>query len=188
MAKNHLDTVQLSLMDQIIVRGYIRNVLCFALDDQQRPQAILRLKQGLQTTLAERPFLSGSLQLTKNPEGQDGKVELYYNKDVLDVEETGHFHIRFLGDTQFPYAYDELHAAGMPPSKLPGEILSTLPNAPSLCKPAPILAVHANFIRGGLLLCIYMHHSVVDGGGLGHFITRFAQKVRSAETVSQESE
>ena len=39
----------------------------------------------------------------------------------------------------------------------------------------PLLSVTANFVRGGLILAIYFHHTISDGPSMGRLIELLAQ-------------
>ncbi|OCL13701.1 hypothetical protein AOQ84DRAFT_412899 [Glonium stellatum] len=190
--------VVLSVIDQTIVRAYIRNLLFFPFPHlDQAPIAAARLKKALVTTISCWPYLAG----TVGPADEDnGKILLEYNDEIPDVETSGLFCAKILDD--FLWTYSELKEAGVPPSRVPGDIF--VPDAlrerdgidspiaegrQSLASvPIPVLAVQANFIQGGLVLSIYCHHSVVDGAGLTIFFEKFATNMRTESSLGSQAD
>lgn len=79
-------------------------------------------------------------------------------------------------------SYEDMAAAGMPMSMLPTQLVCSFPDSPDLAasrETAPhALQVAVNFVSGGLLLAVYIAHSVMDGKGAKHFIEAFAASVR----------
>src|SRR5699024_1609614 len=79
----------------------------------------------------------------------------------------------------FGWTYQRLKEAGFPakafvdPSfTVPYQLVEGGPGI-------PVLEVHARVIEGGLLLCIYLHHSISDGRGMTNFLSVFADCSRS---------
>ncbi|KAF2471714.1 trichothecene 3-O-acetyltransferas-like protein [Lindgomyces ingoldianus] len=182
-------TLHLSLMDQSAVRAYIRNLLIFPFPDMsQAEDAVNTLREGFQATVAQLPYLAGTLGPV-DPES--GRLTLRYPKEVSDVQDSGLFSFdMILADRQ--YTYERLKKEGMPPSAFPGTTYAprSLRDHPGMESPiaegvlsfkefsAPVLGVHAFFIPGGLVLSMYLHHSVSDGTGMNTFYKHFAENVR----------
>lgn len=161
------DFVELSELDQLMPRLYVRWLLCFPLtsDSPSEERLLDILHSGVMATYQDMPILGGSLV----PETQD-KSRLR----VLCPEEHKVFRLRAkhhngADDNTFP-TYAHLREANFPVSELPDSIL-TPPELPSL----PVFDIMPTFIRGGLLLCVKCHHSVVDGAGLGLIMQSFAR-------------
>lgn len=67
--------------------------------------------------------------------------------------------------------FDEIVAAGGPISMLDGKHIvpwAGLP-LPAGISPLPVVALQANFIKGGLLLIMSFHHNIIDGTGIFQF-------------------
>lgn len=75
--------------------------------------------------------------------------------------------IKYCDDKIAPMA--QLLRAGAPTKMLDGSILApwpALPQPSGLTTPQPVFALQANFIKGGLLLCLSTHHNMIDGVGV----------------------
>lgn len=93
----------------------------------------------------------------------------------------------------FPYTYEQLKRNGMPPSAFKNtmfvpEDLANYPGIPASgegkvdfeLSDAPAMRVQAYFIPGGLVLSMYMHHSVLDFSGVTTFWQNFCANVTRA--------
>ena len=89
-----------------------------------------------------------------------------------------------LSHADFPWTYEQLVAAGVPPNVMNKEILSNQPEWPKLEVRHPALAIQANFIEGGLILCFAFHHAVADGGSFVTFLKAFAAATKSRSSTS----
>ncbi|KAI4246919.1 MAG: hypothetical protein LQ352_006263, partial [Teloschistes flavicans] len=86
-------------------------------------------------------------------------------------------------------SYSEILAANGPVSMLDGNVLCPLPGFPlsyeeSKIGPAPVVAVQANFIKGGCLLNFSNQHNMMDATGLFTFIMLLATVMRGEEIPS----
>jgi hypothetical protein len=90
----------------------------------------------------------------------------------------------------FPHPYEKLKKAGMPPSAfksttfLPDDFANWAgvpATGEGICdfhlSDVPVMRVQACFIPGGLVLSIYVHHSVLDFHGISTFWESFAANV-----------
>ncbi|KAK5157974.1 hypothetical protein LTS14_003897 [Recurvomyces mirabilis] len=69
--------------------------------------------------------------------------------------------------SEFKHSYEELAISNMPPGLLVSDSLRLLPDTPDITDSGvPVFAVLANIVRGGVLLALYLHHSVADLQGL----------------------
>jgi hypothetical protein len=95
-----------------------------------------------------------------------------------------------LHEESFPYTYEQLKRDGMPPSafRIPTFVPEDLANYPGVPPSgegkidfersnAPAMRVQAYFIPGGLVLSMYMHHSVLDFSGVTTFWQTFCANV-----------
>ncbi|KAF2185590.1 hypothetical protein K469DRAFT_726702 [Zopfia rhizophila CBS 207.26] len=187
------NALHLSITDQVAVRAYIRNLLIFPFPDpNQAEDAIRVLKDGLQVTLSQLPYLAGTLGPA---DPQAGKIPLSYTDDIPDIStlfdySVGKDSLKWIQEN-WPN-YEELREAGMPPSMFPGKTFaprslrnldgmeSTIAEGKATFNgfAVPVMGTQAFFIPGGLVLSIYVHHSVVDGTGLSVFYKRFSENVR----------
>ena len=161
--------IRLSLLDQIMPRFYIRLVLCFpvqAASENDRNSIYTTLEKGLQRTVTRVPFLGGFLE-----EDQDGSHNLHITSGpgVLlrsnDLTEDS------------DRSFNVLKAAHFSPSHLDGDILAPT-GAMSLEATKPVMATQVNFLKGGLLLMVCIHHSVMDVAGLGSVLRTWAKNTK----------
>lgn len=169
--------LQLSQLDQIVLRVYVRQLLVFPFSDLNlRKDAQTVLATSLFATFKRFPFLAGTVEIAdpatgaltvKYPRGDD-EESVWQRLTVNDVD---------LDDLD----YQTLCKEGVPPSRLPADalcpfVLRSHPGVDdqyaevltsfSKRQPIPVFAAQINFIRGGLILSAYTHHSVVDGTGI----------------------
>lgn len=95
---------------------------------------------------------------------QVGQLEVRVTAEEVDnIAPT----FKTLGKDEFPHSYAELSTAGMPPLALIGHAFTPLADVPDeRVGGSPVLAVQASFISGGVVVAIYLHHSVVGIAGL----------------------
>jgi hypothetical protein len=167
--------IQLSPIDQIQPRGYIRLILCFPLNDSASTSLLSHsLDIALNTTLYYWPIFGGTVALSTDCQ-QLGRLEVRYSTPPSHVK----FHLKHLTLEEFPHTYGGLDKAGMPLSPLDENLLCSVPAAPQSADPVPAVLAQANFISGGLLMSICLHHAVTDGKGAFLFISALADACRS---------
>lgn len=164
----------LSPLDRAMCRVYVRLVYVFPLAEGSRPAALSHLRTRLAATLAQYPFLAGTVN-------DDNKLR--YPSSLPDVttnadDDSGDTTFRILTvrqDVALP-PYEQLAAQAMPPSALHKELLSNLPTHPTGWRHGgwPALGVQANLFAGGLALCFAFHHAVLDGTGMRQVLEVFA--------------
>jgi trichothecene 3-O-acetyltransferase len=171
--------VDLSPIDQIQPRGYIRVILCFPLPaDTFIPSISQTLELALNTTIARWPIFGGMVALSENGE-HNGRLQLRYSTPPNHTP----LHVKNLA-YEFPYTYKELDMAGMPLLHLDEVLLCLVPPAPQSASPVSAALVQANFISGGLLMGICLHHSITDGKGAFLFISALANACRSGDGIT----
>ncbi|KAI0114221.1 hypothetical protein F4776DRAFT_656637 [Hypoxylon sp. NC0597] len=158
----------LSVWNQSAPRVYICVVLCFPCDNQRRQDAIHHIESALKRLARERPVFAGRLQASNR-----GSVSLHRSPlqdipfEVLPATET----------SQLEYA--RMRDAGFPPGTFVHPRFSVPGNLNSNLEPIPVSKVQAEFPSGGLLLSIFLHHGLVDGGSLRVFLECFAAQTRN---------
>ncbi|RMZ66255.1 trichothecene 3-o-acetyltransferase [Pyrenophora seminiperda CCB06] len=160
-------------------------------DQNYAESAIQALSAGLHLTLKKFPFLAGTLTLADR---ETGKLALEYPSEVSEKELNSIFRSKQIHyhDTDFPHAYKQLKRDGMPPSAFKSamfvpEDLANYSGVPADGEgkidfnksDAPAMRTQAFFIPGGLVLSMYMHHSVFDFSGVTHFWQTFSANVSS---------
>ena len=195
-------TFHLSAVDQNTARVYTPTLLVFPFPDMgQEEVAIAALSKGLQTTLRKFPWLAGTLGPV---DPATGKLPFTYPHQVPEVQSAGLFRTKALTRPEYPHTYESLKRNGMPPSALKGDMFCPEVLRRPLRRPefdgipsagegmvsfdglrAPAMATQVFFIPGGLVLSIYVHHTLSDCSGVNYFWRHYAQSVR--ETLGNDS-
>lgn len=167
------EIVTLAPSDQFIIRNFVTTILFFKNDEKVAIQeTISSLKQGLANALAELPFLAGTV-VAENPQKCTLQVDIQEGAGVeFRVNDMRHLSGKPL------YDYQALEAAGFPPSALDFNVLvcgTLIPPPEPVC-----LTIQANFIHGGLLLAVHLHHAVMDGSGLFTFFQCLSKHTAAA--------
>lgn len=155
--------VRLSLVDQVAPPIYSRRILIFSRSDDDRENAVLALNTGLQRTVNDMPIVAGQMGLT--PIGWTVKK----GYALLRVREVD-------------LRYSELQSSNFSETLLLAETLSSVPSITDAELEWNVCRIQANFIRGGLLLVISIHHSVMDGYGITKVIEALAHNCRVADS------
>ncbi|KAI6081045.1 hypothetical protein F4821DRAFT_250205 [Hypoxylon rubiginosum] len=90
--------------------------------------------------------------------------------------------VKYCDDVVAPMT--KLFSAGVPISMLDGSVLTpwpALPHPRGLDGPDPIVAMQANFVRGGLILNLSTHHTIIDGTGIYQFVNLLALAMSGKE-------
>ncbi|KAK0670204.1 hypothetical protein QBC41DRAFT_390206 [Cercophora samala] len=166
-----LETFPLTVIDQHAPVIYTRLVYGFRFPETTNiPAAVDYLRKGLYRVFGRWPFLAGQVVHTTD----STKAQLVYSKDPNDfnisVFPDEVFNHEILNKKKFPYTYEQLLDLGIPPSLMDKDVLSLSPNHPEAGESCHPLTLKANFIDGGLLLCIASHHTVCDGISLLHIL------------------
>ncbi|KAI1468344.1 uncharacterized protein F4812DRAFT_450955 [Daldinia caldariorum] len=159
----------LSVWNQNAPRVYICVVLCFPCDNQRRTDAIRHIESALKRLARERPVFAGRLQASSN----SGNVSLHRSPSqdipfqVLPASETSR------------QEYSRMKEAEFPPGTFVGPRFGASGIVSSNLESVPVSKVQAEFPPGGLLLSIFLHHGLVDGGSLRVFLECFAAQTRN---------
>ncbi len=161
-------TITPSILDQGMPRHYTRFCLAFRLGETPASVAVSRLEVFFRRIFQAEPWLAGYACPVKEDCSPKHQLEIRFSQ--RDVE---NFHVKVqeLPHDKSPLSYDELCELGMPPSKIPRDLVSLCPDRRPDTEPAPILDVTANIIRGGLLVAIFLHHGVTDGASMGTIVS-----------------
>lgn len=169
--------VPLSPFDQTIPRLYVHKMFCFPFPDADRQaEAVERLEQALSATILKWPFIAG--KVSPSP-ANEHEVQLSYEAPEIGGIGEHVLVVRNLAAPEYPWSYEQLAEAGMPPSAMHKDVLSTVPEWPAHEETHPALAIQVNFIEGGLILCFAFHHAVADGGSFITFLKAFAEATKN---------
>lgn len=162
----------LSPLDQLMPRSYILIGLLFQTEDHAK--AIEQLTAGLQRLFEDLPYLGGQVyqetrnrkQLAirwKNAITQGPSIEIKPTPE--NYKSYGEIFDR--GES-FPFTFFSQHSA---------DLLTT-------DEGTAVFAASAVKIEGGLILCVAIHHNVMDGTGAGLVIKRWAELTNAKTSVS----
>ncbi|KAK9771593.1 hypothetical protein SCAR479_11664 [Seiridium cardinale] len=169
----------LSIWNQSSPRVYISVILCFPFDNAFMEHAVEHIETSLKRLGRERPLFASRLQAASST--QPGHAHLIQSPE---------FDIPFEVSSE-PCAnivdYEQMRQDGFPPGLfiqprfgIPGVIGTET-------GPLPVSRVHALVIDGGLLLGVYLHHSLCDGDSLRIFLECFAAETRG-DSIDHPSE
>lgn len=170
---------ELSTWNQVAMRTYVRQVFCFPLNEHLDDfnELCTRIKLGLALACSRFPHFAGKIVL--GPCVTQGAV--YVSTTANDVVSFKFFDNR--QDSSFGWSYPELKAQGFPCKAFVGPWFGLPYNLTEGGPGVPVTEVHARIVRGGgLLLCVYIHHSISDGIGMCNFISTFASYTLQLES------
>ncbi|KAG4025134.1 hypothetical protein MFRU_065g00070 [Monilinia fructicola] len=152
---------QPSIADSILPPVYSRRVLIFSNDDStiqddNRKQAVQVLRDALQTTIEQYPVLANGLSRSS------GTWRFLPGQARLFVK-------------QLPLSFQELKSANFSSTLLDPDALSSVPEMTDSEKDWDCCRIQANFIKGGLLLCVSIHHLAMDGANITEVIQDLAR-------------
>ncbi|KAK8065509.1 hypothetical protein PG997_012256 [Apiospora hydei] len=163
---------ELTPVDLVIPGVYgTRWILCFPLAPKaDKAQIFHNLRQGLAHTINSIPWISG------NVGSEEGSKPQIVDSSIPGVV----LRHQDLAGTMPSYA--ELEEQRFPLGKLTTAQLSPVGCIPT--SPAPVMVTQANFIEGGLLLTVAIHHHATDATGLGEILRTWAQNTAAAASGS----
>ncbi|KAK1084554.1 hypothetical protein LTR33_002598 [Friedmanniomyces endolithicus] len=188
MAEQHI--YYLSSIDQSLIRCYIRYCLCFPCNATEVDTAVASLHKAVERLVTHLPILAGNIRPVPEPDpglppAQKGRLQAQVSlQDTSDFRAT----VRKLDQDESRHTYSHLAQSRMPPAHLTNAALTPLPDAPDNdAKSAPIFAAQANVIEGGLLVALYLHHSVADIHGLAQIIQLLSSSNTATRTLSDDT-
>lgn len=160
------DATLLPTWDQVAWRAYIQAALCFPFDGD-KAAAAAHFKASLVRLGRQRRDFAGNMKA--DPHNGRIQLEKHFN-DEISLEVVDH------GD-RFPYTYAQLKSRDFAPSAFVHPDFA-LDGALAPFRLVPVCQVRASFIEGGLILWVYLHHTVADGDGLHMFLDCFSTQTR----------
>ena len=162
----------LSTWNQIAPRAYQRQWFCFPHKDGNLELLRDYLRLALDRLASYFPYLSGKLFLLSSPSGylcigseDDAKIPLKIHDNR----------------SSYPWTYARLKAQGFPARAFVDKSFDLPYQLSEDGNGIPVFEVHVRLIEGGLLLCIYCHHSASDGTSVNSIVSSFAQLTRNPE-------
>ncbi|KAI0534744.1 hypothetical protein GGR58DRAFT_515902 [Xylaria digitata] len=163
----------LSVFNQCSPRGYICVVLCFPCDDSRRRDAESHIRQSL-------------TRLTK--ENRLFAARLYTNSDgVAFIKQSSDFDIPFeVIPSRYgkEVDYEQLKREEFPPGLFVDPRYGIPGLGGSNRDPVPLSKVDVTFVRGGLLLSIFLQHAITDGSSLRVFLEALGNQTRNISAHS----
>ncbi|KAK5136218.1 hypothetical protein LTR08_003825 [Meristemomyces frigidus] len=178
MAEMH--TYKLSSIDQSVVKTYIRYCLCYPCQDYEVLQVTKRLQAAVKRVVTHLPILAGTVHSVAG-DGQRGCLEVSVS---LNQVNTFAATTKDLHSNTHISTYQQLSAAAMPPSELVGDDFTPVPDTPS--DSGPVFVVQGSFIRGGLIVALYLHHSVADISSLGTIMREMSSDLPSCKLTNDD--
>ncbi len=168
----------LTPIDQFMPRLYVtRFVLAFPLrPDTDQQKVYLYLKQGLERTLTDIPFLGGHIVPSH---GGKGRVQIHNGPENEILFRCKDFRLKDPPHAHGTTWYAHWREANHPLSCLNGDVISPVGIFPEEAK-AAVMAVQANFFEDGVLLTACMHHSATDALGFSQVLKTWAKHAKSS--------
>jgi hypothetical protein len=162
-------TVHLSAVERCMPRAYIRVCLAYRLPEAiDRAEIASRLDSYARKLVDAKPYLAGYVVPAPDSEHRRGISEIRFTDD--DFLDFPNVEIKDLAKEGGLDSYEELNERRLPPSSIPPKLVSALPEGTD-DELAPAFRMQANFVRGGLIVSVYLHHCIADGTGLNHLLT-----------------
>lgn len=166
-----------------ILNIYSYATLGFEVADENRRETIVKALRGATDKLvANFPWLGGAVINEGKGSGNSGlfkQVPWPTCASPLSV-------MRVRDCADIVPSYSDIIGAGAPSFMLDGDILTPYPGftvsgGDSVDQPRPVIAIQANFVKGGLLLTFAAQHNTIDGTGLLQVIKLIATAMRQEE-------
>jgi hypothetical protein len=126
--------------------------------------------------LLQYPYLYGhvgpALGLSNPTRGE--RIEVRHTSVCPNLDDSNRFDIKI--DESMDYR--SLQDRDMPAYELTLERFTKLRSEPDMEKHPQVLHVQINVINGGIILAVYIHHSVMDGCSMSRFIDEYAKYVK----------
>lgn len=167
-----------------ILKTYNHGTLGFKLDNETPQESVIEaLKAAASKLTASFPWLGGAVINKGSGPGNSG---LFEPLPWPATATSPHSIVRVKDHTNILPSFADLVEAGAPCSMIDGKLVAAYPGFPASYQdspqnPAPVLAIQANFIEGGLLLNFSTQHNIIDASGMMQVIQLFASAMRGEE-------
>jgi trichothecene 3-O-acetyltransferase len=166
-----------------LLKTYNHGIFFFPLRDETSRESVVKaLETATVKVTSKIPWLADQVVNEGKGPGNSGTFKLAPWPSSAQLNTI--VRVKDCSDVCPPYA--EIIKARGPISMLDGNILCPYPGFPlsyeeSEIGPAPVVAIQANFIKGGLLLNFSNQHNIMDASALFMFIMLLAAAMRSEE-------
>ncbi|KAI1417000.1 transferase family-domain-containing protein [Hypoxylon sp. FL1857] len=159
----------LSPLENLLPRGYVREMFCFS---SEHPDISHILKLGLAGVVTDVPYLLSSIVTDENKhislnEPHQTLEDLYSEEDLSDALD-----YTFMKEQHFPPSTFSVSGI-IPPDTIP-----------PLTNPAPVFRARLTLVKGGLILCVAIHHSTTDITGFGALLKIWASHCRTHSSAA----
>ncbi len=182
------DLYQDSLSQFPFLNGYADLLYAFQTNaDLPRDTIITALRNTLRIITDQIPLLAGQVVHVPRGAGNSG----VYQPAPWPVDGPPNEILRVKECDNLMPSMTQIMRASAPIAMLPGKILTPWPSLPlphGLEPPLPVIAAQANFIHGGLLLNMSMHHVAIDGAGLVQIMRLLSTVLSGREIPAAELE
>ncbi|EKV06855.1 hypothetical protein PDIG_76280 [Penicillium digitatum PHI26] len=167
-----------------ILNTYNHGTLGFKLDSETPQDSIIEaLKTAADKLTASFPWLAGAVI---NEGRESGNSGLFKPLPWPPTATSSNSIVRIKDYRENLPAFADFVKSGAPCSMIDGKLIAPYPGFPvsyqgSPENPAPIIAIQANFVQGGLLLNFSAQHNVIDASGMMQVIQLFATAMRGDE-------
>ncbi|KAI8298130.1 Acyltransferase easC [Colletotrichum sp. SAR11_240] len=171
---------QLTPLEQISPRGWVRYLFPFQLPQDYDPEAITDIfRRSLQATKDRFPTLA--CEAVPDPDAKQANALKLQKITDHEIEPVIINDLRH--SETFTASFEELKAKHFPVSSFSAEVFTRCPIWPAPGQRVPITIVQANFIRGGLILNWNLFHLVGDGQAFYNWIRVWAEETRRAQSL-----
>ena len=165
-------TAVLGTLDQLSPVAYINMSLCFPTPFHDA--AVRRLRNGLQETVKQLPFLGGQIY----PTSHDCRKHA-----VISWSDEGHqVQLEEISIPNLP-TYAELEQKHMPLTLLSNDLRPLQAREPGKFPRLGAFALSFARVDGGLILTVAVHHQLTDGGGVDVLIDALARNTRGEKVM-----
>ncbi|KAJ8061919.1 hypothetical protein OCU04_009707 [Sclerotinia nivalis] len=152
---------QPSAVDMTMPPIYSKRVLIFSTDntldpDHSRAEAVRVLRNAMQATVEQYPVLANGVSFSS------GAWKFFPGQARLLVKE-------------LPMSYEELKSTNFSSTLLQADVLTSVPEMADFENDWDCCRIQANFIKGGLLLCVSIFHLAMDGTSITQVIQDLAR-------------
>ncbi|OJD37518.1 trichothecene 3-o-acetyltransferase [Diplodia corticola] len=180
-----VERFELSEIDHALPKIYTLLTLVYELDAAaDKSKLAQNLKAGLEITLSQYRSLAGELETDPT----NGRVRIIRKKG-----KTVEYIVNDMSDNDDFPSFESLDREDFPAGKMDGDLL--LPVAVTQKQPftplgedkedeTPILVAQVNYIRGGVIVAVAVHHCCSDGPGTDGFLAQWAANTQAAATSS----
>ncbi|KAK8112755.1 hypothetical protein PG984_013281 [Apiospora sp. TS-2023a] len=160
----------LHVLNQVAPREYVNFTLCFPFEDDQEQEAVNHLQRCVDDCVQQNPHLAGTIREQDTPQRHTLAYvppEWKQQRGAVVVEQSrpDSFDTAYGKVSTSSFTYEKLRAGGFSPGVFFNDPFYPAGD-PTVVKggSVPVTRVLAIFVTGGLLLGVFIHHAMADGG------------------------